>query len=267
MPSIHHDEAVTPTAAKVGTKAQQTIRVIPYHQKYPLLRNGKNTTADVLARLSPGEVPRHAHKLHHKGDNDKGELGVTRSEGETRNNFEIGPRRTNVFDHNGPDSPKPDRLRDGIDVINISRHGSMLPDANIAEQELVENDHLVQPASTGSHPQVIEVKSYEAAKTPKTRTAKNTATDQATTDVIKSASDMRISDLEISDSSPLSKNGGQMESKKKVEVTLKPPTVVIPTAEADVNPSFGEDLSSVSEHIDISYSSDFDFSSVSIPGL
>ena len=52
-----------------------------------------------------------------------------------------------------------------------------------------------------------------------------------------------------------------------VDTVSKLLTVVIPTAEVDTHVSSSDSQSSVSENIEASYSSDFDFSSISIPGL
>lgn len=268
MPSIHHDEAATPAAAK---HVQQKIRVIPYHQKYPLQKNGRSTAVNVLGRLSPGEVPRHIHSVLHQRGDSKEEVVWKWAAGEmeTKSKAERPKEKTvdSVSDHSSRDSPKTNTLRDGIDVINISSYTSSHPNAQ-QEPEVdlslaAEDDNdilLVQPVSTSLHLQVKESKpsGEESEVSPVETQARNTSgmAKEVSTDV--------VIDLEISDSADSPNN---LEPNKLVgTVSVKPLTVTIPTA--DMNPYLNEEnLSSISEHMDNSYSSDFDFSSISIPGV
>ena len=266
MPSIHHDETVTPVKAK---HVQQKIQVIPYHQKYPLQKNGRSAAVNILDRLSPGEVPRHVHDVLHQRDGSKGENVWKWAVGEMDTNSKAERKDKTVdsaSDHSRPGSPETNTLRDGVDVINISRHSSSqlntrqksAQDSSLATED--NNVLLVQPASMSSLLKVTEIKvSNEASEVSP---AKIQAV--STSSMAKEASTDVVVDLEVSDSSHFSNN---LESSKPLGTMLKPLTVTIPTA--DMNPSLEENPSSrsVSEHVDNSYSSDFDFSSISIPGF
>jgi hypothetical protein len=261
MPSIHHDEAATPVTAK---HVRQRIRVIPYHQKYPLQKHGRNAAVNILDRASPGEVPRHVRSVLRKRDDSKEETVWRWAAGEVDSKSKVErEERTmdNASDHSMQTSPK--SLRDGIDVINISRHGSLHSNAHQdSEPELPlagsSNIILVQPAATpSSHLQVTEIKpSDEESELSHVENqvvnAAGEAAKRVSTDVVV--------DLEFSEITEFSNT---LESNTPaVGSALKLPTVTIPTA--DMNP---DNLSSISEHVDISYSSDFNFSSISIPGL
>ena len=259
MPSIHHDEAATPVTAK---HVRQKIRVIPYHQKYPLQKSGRSTAVNILGRVSPGEVPRHVSSVLRKRDDSKEESVWRWEAGEVDSKSKVEREEKimdNASDHSMQTSPE--TLRDGIDVINISRHGSLHPNAHeeikpelpLAAGSII----LVQPASTSSNLQVTEIKpSDEESKRSRVESqAMNTAGEAA-----KRISTDVVVDLELSE---ITESPTNLESNKLVVGSvLKPLPVTIPTA--DMNP---DSLSSISEHVDISYSSDFDFSSISIPGL
>ena len=265
MPSIHHDEAATPAAAK---HVQQRIRVIPYHQKYPLKKNDRSAAVNLLGRLSPGEIPRHIRSVLHKRDDGKEEnvwrcaAGDIHSKGKVER---VEKTMDNASDYSTHNSPETHRLRDGIDVINISRHGSLHPNVQQESEldfSLAANNNndilLVQPASTSSHLQVTEIKpnDKESELSPAESQAVNKPGEA------KGTSTNVVIDLEFSETTESPNN---MESNKPMGSVLKPLTVTIPTA--DMNPYLEENLSSISEHVDNSYSSDFDFSSISIPGV
>ena len=261
MPSIHHDEVATPVTAK---HIQQKIRVIPYHQKYPLKKNGRSAAVNILGRLSPGEVPRHICSVLHKQGDSKEETVWKWAAGDTKSMVEREDKTMdNASDHCTQNSPEVHTLRDGIDVINISRHGSLQPNAR-QESELdfsADNNNdilLVQPASTSSYLQVTEIKSSD--KESELPPAESQAVNKA--GEAKGASTDVVLDLEFSETTQSPNN---LESSKPMSSVLKPQTVTIPTA--DMNPYLEENLSSISEHVDNSYSSDFDFSSISIPGV
>lgn len=256
MPSIHHDEAATPVTAK---RIRQKIRVIPYHQKYPLQKNGRSAAVNILGRVSPGEVPRHVRSVICKRDDSKEESVWRWEAGEVDSRSKVG-REEKIMD-NAPDhsmQTSPETLRNGIDVINISRHGSLHPNAHEeTKPELslaASNISLVQPVSTSSHLQVTENKprDEESELSRVESQAVNTAGEAA-----KRVSTDVVVDLELSE---ITESPTNLESNKLVvDSLLKPSPVTIPTA--DMNP---DSLSSISEHVDIS---DFDFSSISIPGL
>ena len=246
MPSICHDELLTQAPTRHRRSVKHKIKVVPY-QNYPLLRSERNGPArSVLGRLSPGEVPRHIHDFDVQQQN---EAHSTQAAGEMK-------RKTtaDVIDCRRSNYPETNSLRDGIDVINISRHDSDLEHKLEQESSLVGVDEalLVQPVPSTSRLQVIEVKSYE-----------ETETETAGDPLNKEAKDLTF-DSEISDTFPSSQNMESMSKNIVVRSTPKPPTVVIPTAGVDRNHSIGEGHS-VSENID--NSSDFDFSSISVPGF
>lgn len=270
MPSIHHDEPATPAAAK---HVRQKIRVIPYHQKYPLKKNDRSAAVNILGRLSPGEIPRHIGSVLYKRDDSKEEnvwrwaAGDIRSKGKVER---VEKTMDNASDHSTHNSPATHTLRDGIDVINISRHGSLHPNVqhpNVQQESELDfslaadnNDDilLVQPASTSSHLQVTDIKpsDEESELSPAESQAVNKPGEAQGT-----STDIVI-DLEFSETTESPNN---LESNKPMDSVLKPLTVTIPTA--DMNHYLEENLSSISEHVDNSYSSDFDFSSISIPGV
>ncbi len=264
MPSIHHDEAATPVTAK---HVRQRIRVIPYHQKYPLQKHGRSAAVNILGRASPGEVPRHVRSVLHKRDDSKEETVWRWEAGEVDSKSKVErEERTmdNASDHGMQTSPK--SLRDGIDVINISRHGPLHPNPHQdSEPELPLADSniiLVQPAaSLSSHLQMTEIKpNDEESELPRVG---NQAVKNAAGEAAKRVSTDVVVDLEFSE---ITESSSTLESHTPaVGSALKPATVTIPTA--DMNPYIEDNLSSISEHVDISYSSDFNFSSISIPGL
>ena len=242
MPSIHHDKTVTPGLARQKSNLQKKIRVIPYHKKYPL---PENTTASDLGRLSPGEVPRHIRSLHIQGGNNKTVLGLTTLSQGVRTKSIARIKTDNIIDHDVPQSPEAiNVLRDGIDVINISGTKQKLKHVSAMDDVLLVDPHT---ATSTSRLQIVAVKSYEESESPHLETAPTVASNK---------------EAGISDSS-LSPKTNPVERSKGV--TLKPLTIVIPSVAKDVNPTYGESAGSASENIDISYSDDFDFSSISIP--
>ena len=245
MPSIHHDETITPGLARQESNLQKKIRVIPYHKKYPLPGNVKNTAASVLGRLSPGEVPMRIRSLHIQEGDNKATVGLTAlSQGMRTKSI----ARIKTMHQDGQQSHEiVNILRDGIDVIDISGTKQKLEHDPAMDDVL-----LVQPhtAPSTSRLQVIEVKSYEESEASHIETTPTVASNKV---------------AGISDSSHSSKSESVKQSRLMEGVTLKPLTIVIPGAEEDVNPTYGESPSFASENIVISYSDDFDFSSISIP--
>lgn len=264
MPSIHHDEATTPATVK---HVRQKIRVIPYHQKYPLQKNGRNAAVNILGRVSPGEVPRHIDSVLHKRRGSKEETVWRWEAGDLRSKVEKEERTVdNVSDDGMQKSPETHTLRDGIDVINISRHSPLRPNIH-QESELdlslaADNIVLVQPASRSSRFQVTETK-------PNDEESEMSRVDGVNIDgEAEGASAGVVIDLEFSENIKSPANTefpDKLESHKPMGSVLKPLTVTVPTA--DVNPYLEDSLSSISKHVDNSYSSDFDFSSISIPGV
>ena len=245
MPSIRHD-TVTPGLARQKSNLQKKIRVIPYHKKYPLPENVKKATARVLGRLSPGEVPRCIRSLHIQGGDNKATVGLNTLSQGMRTNSIARIKTDTITDHSGQQSPEMiNILKDGVDVINIS--GTKQKEHVSAMDGVL----LVQPHTdrSTSRLQVIEVKSYEKSESPHLETAPTVASN-------KEAG---------TDSSQSPKSDPAKQSKKMEGVTLKPLTIVIPSIAKDVNPTCGGSADSASEIIDISYSDDFDFSSISIP--
>lgn len=264
MPSFNHDEAATLATAK---NVQQKIRVIPYHQKYPLQKTGRSAAVNILGRVSPGEVPRHIRNVLHKRDDSKEETVWRWAAGEMHSKSKTNREEKttdNASDHRTQASPETHVLRDGIDVINISRHSSLHPNAHQeSEPDLsltADNIVLVQPVLTSSHLHVTEttLPSDEESELSRVESqAVNTAGEA------KGASTGVVIDLESSEIT-VSPNNLEL-NKPAMSSMLKPLTVTIPTA--DMNPYLEDNLSSISEHVDNSYSSDFDFSSISIPGV
>ena len=260
MPSIHHDEAATPATAK---HVRQKIQVIPYHQKYPLQKNGRSAAVNILGRLSPGEVPRHIRSVVHQRDDSKEETVWKWATGEVDAKSKVEKEEKimdNASDHSTLSSPKANTLRDGIDVISISRRGhpytQQESELDLSLAAANDNIILVQPTLTSSQIEVSEIKSSDEGSelSPIETQARNTSgvAKEAPTDV--------VIDLEVSDPT---KSPNNLESNKLMGTELKPLTVTIPTAHY-LNE---ENLSSISEHVDNSYSSDFEFSSISIPGV
>ena len=216
--------------------------MIPYHERYPLPGNVENTAVGVLGRLSPGEVPKLIHDLHIQGGDNKAKAGLSSSaQQELGTKFNI---RSKKESYSRSEFPKTNTLRDGIDVINVSctKH----------EGSVVDAAQIVKPHSVPqTHPQVVQVKSYEESETPHPET--ETVMSAIDTHV---ASVMGISDLPRSSAD---------KGSKRVGITLKLSAVVIPSTEDSVNDSFRDDPSTDGENTSINYSSDFDFSSISFP--
>lgn len=248
MPSIHHDKTVTPELTRQKSNLQKKIQVIPYHKKYPLPENVKNTPVSVIRRLSPGEVPRYIRSLHIQGGNNKAVVGLTTSSQGMRTKSIARIKTDNIIDHDRPQSPETmNILRDGIDVINISGTKRKLKQVSATDDVLLVHPHT---ATSTSHLQVIEVESCEEDESPHLETPPTVASNKG---------------AGISYSSHSPKSNPVEQSKQMECLTLKPLTIVIPSIAKDMNLTCSESAGSASENIDISYSDDFDFSSVSIP--
>lgn len=251
MPSISQDEILTPVPARSDSKVKKgKLQVLPYHKKYPSMKTREKSddiAAGMLGRLSPGEVPRHIRLLHLQNHSRKDKVGHSQSTREVKR--KTTACAANVLDYSRSDCHETNTLRNGIDVINISRCSPHL-EHKLKQQEMssvaVDDPLLVQAAST-SHLQVIRVKSYEESETPCNDTVTNEASNSRVTS-------------ELSGFSPSAKKEDNVESSSVVDGTQKPPMVIIPTAEVDMNLSNDETYSSISKDI----TNDFDFSSVSL---
>ena len=259
MPSIHHDGVAT--IATTNKHPQQKIRVIPYHQKYLSQTIERNPTVNILGKLSPGEVPRHVLRGLHQKDDIKGgtiwkwEAGEIDTKSKAGSKDVTSVNNTLDQDHSSASSTQ----RDGIDVINISRHGSSQPntkqddseqDASLSSAEASNNILLVQPTSSASLLRVTEVE--PSGEVPPAETKKVTSSSMA-----KEASTDVVIDLESSESTN--------DFFSNLDSNEKPLTVTIPTG--NLSSHLEENSGSICEHMDKSYSSDFDVSSISIPGF
>ena len=288
MPSIHHDKMT----ARQSSKVHQKIRVIPYHRKHPLLKGGKSlaATAGVLmtGASSPGEVPRHIRSLNLvRGGQKEEAISLTHSAGEIVGRSKALRNAAKVLARTGPASPESNAQRDGIDVINISRHSvhssstdEQLDEVSSLASAATDDVIRVEPSST----QVIQVRSYEESEASRTETpvadqVSNKPSQSIINQVSSKPSQSLVNQVSNKPSQflvkPVSSKPSQslvssksLEPKVVVGVASKPLTVVIPTAEVDVNVSSGDSPGSVSENIEVSHTtSDFEFSSISIPGF
>ena len=289
MPSIHHDKMSTPVAGrKHESNLRQKIRVIPYHKRYPLVKSGHGmdpaTRLLVTGGSSPGEVPRHILNLHvshgRGGMKDRLKTGSTHSIGELHVHVEeklkAGRTKGQATDHTErADSPKSNSKRDGIDVIDISRHSAhlsttkeQLDEVSSLDSVAMDDVIVVQPSSTAT--QVIQVRSYESSETSRnTETATDPEPNQPSLSITRGTESKATQALDTLASKPLTEVVPKSKEPlaRTVGTAPKPLTVVVPTAEVDNHVLSSDSQSSVSENIEASYTSDFDFSSVSIPGL
>ena len=307
--------------ASLQTKRSKSI---PYHKKYPLK---KTQHTSVFGQSSPGEVPRGLSPLHRSKARQKyvssqnervpqgtlsiGEVPVAilgqkrHAKNSVRNDTRVPVEPLTSSSLTETHTIKDDsvnELRDGIDVINVSRHSVKLigsehhthtHSSQTLSPQSESEPKRVQPMGEASRVLVVRPLTDEdlninhkllPKESPKHTVGVTAHQKLQVVDVPVEKEkgpvedDLKISSLEISDSPPSSSLKEEHLLYTSPQMTVPPqsspprspqrspqppPVITIPSAALTENSSSD---SPVSEQLATDYTSDFDFSTISLPG-